>query len=177
MRQVAVPDDLFARLQALAVPLVDTTADVVGKLLDHYDRTKPEKAGPRIGGNTLLSSQVGQLLRGSAVAGRVPRERGATIEIEGQQFRAVSVRDMYEQALKLIVDNGHSKRLKQLVPFRTSSLRYLIAERPTHPNGNAFVVPARHGGYFMEAHKDYRNAVKHLGQLLAKPGLKLRYLG
>lgn len=177
MHQVALPDDLFAQLQDLAVPLVDTTADVVGRLLDHYERTKPNKGSPGTGGNLPASGHVGTLLRGANVAGRVPRERGATIEIEDHQIRAFSVRDMYEQALKFIVDNGHGKHLKPLVPFKTSGLRYLIADRPTHPNGNPFVVPARYGGYFMEAHKDYRNAVKHLGQLLEKLGLKLRYLG
>lgn len=177
MHQVAFPEDVFARLQALAVPLVDTPADVVGRLLDHYERTNPNKSSPGTGGSAPTNCHVGPLVRRTSLSGRVPRERGATIEIEGNQIRAVSVRDMYEQALKFLVDNGYSERLKQLVPFRTSRVRYLIADRPTHPNGNDFVVRVRYGGYFMEAHKDYKNAIEHLGQFIQKLGLKLRYLG
>jgi len=177
MRDVTLPDDLFARLQALAVPLVDTVPDVVRRLLDHYERTSPEHKTPSSRASASASGPLPVLVRERSVTGRVARERGATIEIEGHQIQAVSVRDMYEQAMRFIVDNGHSKRLKTLVPFRTSGQRYLIAERPVHPNGNDFVVPARYGGFYMESHKDYRNAVKHLGQLTSKLGLKLRYIG
>lgn len=177
MREVTLSDDLFARLEALTVPLVPTVPDVIGRLLDHYERTASKSRTAVPAASAPARSQVTPVLHERSTTGRSPRERGATIEIEDHQIRAVSVRDMYEQAMRYIVDKGHSKRLKPLVPLRTSSQRYLIAERPTHPNGNDFVVPARYGGYFMESHKDYRNAVKHLAQLTDKLGLKLRYLG
>jgi hypothetical protein len=177
VREVTIPDDLFARLQSLAVPLVDTVPDVVRRLLDHYERTRPESNSPGPGTSVLPPSHMPTLFREPSLRGRARRERGATIEIDDHQIQAVSVRDMYEQAMRFMIDNGHSKPLKALVPFRTSGRRYLIADRPIHPNGNDFVVPARYGGFFMESHKDYRNAVEHLRQLTSKLGLKLRYLG
>ncbi len=174
MREMALPDDLFARLQALAEPLVDTVPDVIRRLLDHYERTRPERNTPSSNGAAIASRPM---VRERSVTGRVARERGATIEINGQQIQATTVRDMYEQTMRFIFDNGHAKQLKALVPFKTSGRRYLIAEEPVHPNGNNFVVPAGYNGFYMECHKDYRNAIKHLGQLTSKLGLNLRYLG
>ena len=176
MREVTLPDALFSRLQSLAVPLVGTVPDVVSRLLDHYERTSPERKAAGSGTSAPTSEPVQSLVRERSVTGRAPRERGATIEIDGHQIQAVSVRDMYEQAMRYIVDNGHLTALNTVVPLKTSGQRYLIAKRPKHPNGNDFVVPARYGGFFMESHKDYRNAVKHLEQLTSRLGLKLRYI-
>ena len=104
---------------------------------------------------------------------RAPRERGITIEIGGHVIRAISVKELYQETLKFLVEKGHSKRLKDFVPFSTSSLRYLIADRPVHPNGNDFVVPIKSRGYFMEAHKSYKTAIEHLSRFLGKMGLSL----
>ena len=173
MREIELPDDLYIRLQALTVPLLPTPADVIGRLLDHYEKTRPRVPE----GGAIPSRSLHPLSREAYISGRVPRERGATIEIDGHEMRAVSVRDMYEQVLKFIVDKGPSNRLKPLVPFRTSRERYLIAERPIHPNGNNFVITVKYGGYFMEAHKDYKNGIEHLRQLTDKLGLRLKYVG
>ena len=173
MREISLPDDLFIRLQALTVPLVPTPADVIGRLLDHYERTCPRVPAK----NAPASNLIGRLPREASLSGRVPRERGVTFEIDGHEMRAVSVRDMYEQVLKFIVDKGHSERLNPLLPFKTSRQRYLIAKRPQHPNGNDFVITVQYGGYFMEAHKDYKNGIEHLRQLVEKLGLRLRYVG
>ncbi|MBI5853721.1 MAG: hypothetical protein HZB35_00480 [Nitrospirae bacterium] len=161
MHEIALPDSLFARLQALAIPLVDTPADVVERLLDNHERTRPEKPKVGIEIGATARSKDGSFLRGASITERIPRERGATIEIDGHVIRAISVREMYEEALKFLVDKGHSKRLNDIVPLSTSSLRYLIANRPVHPSGNEFVIPVSYGGYFMEAHKSYKNAIKH----------------
>jgi len=67
--------------------------------------------------------------------------------------------------------------LDRLLPFATSRERYLAATKPIHPTGNPFVVPVKYHGYYMEAHKDYKNAISHLGSLVAKLGLELKYLG
>ena len=60
--------------------------------------------------------------------------------------------------------------------FGTSRQRYLIAKRPVHPTGNSFVVPVECGGFFMEAHKDYTNAKRHLAKLVTRVGLTFRDL-
>lgn len=177
MRELTLSDTLFARLQNFAVPLVDTPSDVIERLVIHYEKTLPEKSKADSGIETSTGSKESLFLREARITERAPRERGATIKIDGHVIRAISVKEMYEQTLKYLLDNGHSKRVKDLVPFSTSSLRYLIADRPIHPNGNEFVVPMKHGGYFMEAHKDYKNGIKHLSQFVTRVGLKLKYLG
>jgi hypothetical protein len=177
MRELTLPDTLFARLQKFAVPLVDTPADVIERLLTHYEKTKPEKSRPDGGIETSTGAKESLFLREARITERAPRERGVTIEIDGHVIRAISVKELYKEVLKYLLDSGHSKRLRELVPFSTSSLRYLIADKPIHPNEKEFVVPVKHGGYYMEAHKDYKNGIKHLSQFVTKVGLKLKYLG
>lgn len=178
MHTLTLPEDLFARLQTHAVPLIDSPADVVRRLLDHYEKTKPEKGKISKDVVAAIAGTVRSApLHDVSLRGRVARERGATIEINGHEIRAVSVGDMYEQALKYLVDKGHTKRLKELIPFKTSARRYLIADRAVHPNGNEFFVRVQHNGFYMEAHKSYQTAIEHLSQLVEKIGLKMRYLG
>ncbi|HQR16603.1 MAG TPA: hypothetical protein PLZ37_18750 [Nitrospira sp.] len=177
MHEVALPEELFIRLQKLAVPLVDKPADVIERLISHYEKTgsKISIIDEIVGAS--IASKPGSLVREAKIAGRIPRERGVTIEIDGHVIRAISVKEMYQETLKYLLDKGHSKRIKDLLPFSTSGVRYLIADRPVHPKGNDFREPIKCGGYFMEAHKGYKTAVKDLSRFIAKLGLKLKYLG
>jgi hypothetical protein len=155
------------RLKACAEPFVDKSPeDVIRRLLDEREKSTPRYAPS--------SHPVRQHER--TPASRVPRERGILVEIDGRQIQAASVRDFYEQVLRLLVDH-HSVQLARLLPFKTSKRRYLVADKPVHPSGNSFVVPVEYHGHYMEAHKDYENAVAHLGSLLRKLGLELKYLG
>ena len=177
MHELTLSDGLFVRLQRLAVPLVDTPADVIERLVSHYEKTKFEKSKTDAGPGPSTASKESPFAREAKITERVPRERGVTIEIDGHVIRAISVKEMYHETLKYLLDGEHSKRLKDLMPFSTSSLRYLIADRPVHPSGNEFVVPVKYGGYFMEAHKSYKTGIEHLSQFVAKIGLKLKYIG
>lgn len=164
--QIRVSQDTMSRLKACAEPFVDKDPeDVVRRLLDEHDnlsRMRAPSPGPRY-------------QSGRPSIYRVPRERGTVVQIGGHQIQAVSVRDLYEQALKFLV-GSHRVELDRLLPFKTSQERYLLADKPIHPSGNPFVVPVEYHGYCMEAHKDYKNAVAHLGSLVEKLGLKLKYL-
>lgn len=170
-QMVRLPDSLFARLQAHATPFVDTPADVIERMVDFYERNTPPAA------RTLTTESDGSQVEESPGSSkpmpseRAPRERGMTIRIDDRSIEAISVRDMYEKALRLLVDNGHMDLLKEVVPFRTSAERYLVSNRPVHPNGRDFVVPVEYGGFYMEAHKDYRNGTNHLRRLVEKCGL------
>ena len=175
MHEVTLSEGLFVRLQNLAVPLVDTPADVIERLVSHYEKSGAETSKGERGVGVSTGSKPSLLVREAKIAERIPRERGVTIEIDDHVIRAISVKELYEETLKYLLDKGLSKRLKDLVPFSTSSRRYLIADRPVHPNGNEFVVPVKYGGYFMEAHKDYKNGIKHLSQFVARIGLRLKY--
>jgi len=157
--QITVSDQVFARLKNLAEPFVDRAPeDVIRRLLDERD-SKSGGSGVQMKSNISISS-------------RVPRERGITVEIDGQRIDAVSVRALYEEALKLFVAK-HIARLKSIVPMKTSERRFLIALEDKHPSGRSFVIPVEYRGFYMEAHKDYKNAIEHLRSLCGRLGVTL----
>ena len=172
--QITVSNEVFNRLKNLAEPFVDREPeDVIRRLLD---RNEPALRNGRAQGK--LDDQVAAPVppHGLSPISRVPRERGATVQIGDRRINAVSVRALYEEALKLLVDK-HASQLKSILPVKTSSERFLIALKPVHPSGNPFVVPVEFRGFYMEAHKDYKNAIAHLKVLCSRVGLTLTYLG
>jgi hypothetical protein len=184
MPEVILPNDLFARLKALSSPLVPTLPGVIAALLEHFEKTASKSSSEASDEGELEVSRTTPPLRDHSLSSRAPRERGTNIEIssgtiktKGHLIRAVTVPDLYEQWLRFVVDEGLSKSLKELLPFRTGSRRYLIAERPIHPKENPFFIRVSHRGFFMEAHKSYATAVKDLKRLTEKLGLTLKYLG
>ncbi len=98
------------------------------------------------------------------------------MELGDHRINAISVRDLFEQVLKWIVDEGLDMKLEPLLPYRTSNQRYLIARKPKHPGGNPFVAPASYNGYHMEAHKNYENAIRQLKGLVAELGISFEYI-
>ena len=167
----------YAKLRAMGGSLF-TEAEVVDRLVEEHERCMENTSAS---GLSSVRSDVSPATGGVSgvvnVRTREPRQRGATVEILGQRLVASSVGDLYEQAIRLLVDGGHMERLRTYVPFPSSPRRYLIAKAPTHQRGNRFVVPIDYAGLYMEAHKDYRTALKDLGRFLGKVGIGLTYLG
>ena len=169
-KTITVPDELYARLETLARPFVDREpADVIQRLVDAQGK---EEFSDR-GAPPKLFSQMTPTL----IDGRVPRERGAKVDIDGHVIHADSVRDLYEQILQYLSRNHAWDRVVELVPYKTSAQRFLIAKTPIHPKGNPFVVPVEHHGLYMESHKNYKTAFDHLARFLSKCGSTLTYLG
>ena len=106
-----------------------------------------------------------------------PRQRGVVVKLGEVTIRAISVSDLYTETLKYLHQKGFLDKVKQHIPLATSKQRYLIAESPVHPNGKEFVVPVEYKGYYMEAHKDYKNGIRHLCKMLDFCGVTLTYLG
>lgn len=162
---IRVPTSVYNRLQALAEPFVDTPGTVISRLLDDHDGR----------GASSPSSPPSPLV--ADLDEREPRSRGVTVELDGQPIEAASVPDLYEQVLRFLVDEGVVGGLEGDLPIATSRKRYLLARSPVHPNGNDFVNPVAYQGYYMEAHKDYKNALRHLNKrVLAPLGIELEYL-
>lgn len=164
---IEVSQRVHDRLKELAGPLF-SPSEVIERLL-----------GP--GSNTPAIPQVSTVAApGSGPATalgpvfRSPRERGISVLINDTRINAVSVRDLYLQFLQYMVNKNLIPKISQALPYRTSNQRYLIAKSATHPNGNQFVVPVGFGGYFMEAHKNYENAMSGLQQLAKIGGLSIR---
>ena len=163
-----IPTSTFERLQALAVPLVDTLGSVVEKLLDFYDNHQGEAELKEV----VRSSKIS---KNSHIHERGPRQRGGKIIIDRQTYEG-SVSEVYEKVLKHMFDHGYLTKLKSYLPLKTSSKRYLISNSPVHPNGNEFVVPVSYRGYYLEAHKSWENAVNCLQKLSDLSGFSFSYI-
>jgi hypothetical protein len=164
MPTIDVPSDLLRRLQDLGGKLF-TPAEVIERLLAQLPPDDSSAAAKR-----PTSPPPGP---GSRM--RVPRSRGVELTLNGDRISAVTVPDMYKQVLAWLIAKKHMEHLEPSIPYRTSNQRYLIAKKPKHPNGNEFVSPVGHGGYFMEAHKNYENALHGLQQFLGPRGIKVEY--
>jgi hypothetical protein len=171
-KQITISDDLHDRLELLSGGLF-SLEEVIERLEASRSDRKTSPAGPpeEASANGTDRSELRPL------ATRSPRERGVTVKLDGQLIEAETVRDLYEQALKYLVDGHHIDAVSKHIPFRTSNRRYLIARKPEHPNGNKFFVPVSYGGYWMETHKNYETAIKQLGVLVKKAGLGFQCIG
>jgi len=94
------------------------------------------------------------------------------VEIGGVGYDGRSMTQLYESVLRALVDQGHLAGVE--LPLRTSASRYLLANQPTHPNGNPFVRPVSYGGYYLEANKSRESGVAHLKRLVKMCGLSFR---
>ncbi|MCH7735857.1 MAG: hypothetical protein IH872_00485 [Chloroflexi bacterium] len=170
-KNILVSDKTYARLQGCVEPFVDKEPeDVIIRLLNDYENAN--------GSADFRNSSRTESMGGDSVLprDRNPRERGTTVKINDHRIDAVSVRDLYKQALKYLLEN-HEGSLKQQIPFKTSDARYLLNTSAKHPRGNPFVIPMEYEGYYMEAHKDYKNGIAHLRRLVERLGLTFEYLG
>jgi len=128
--------------------------------------------------NTNNSNEFKDVVRVSnqgILSNRLPRQRGVTVTIGNKRLHAGTVPDLYEKALRYIVDSGRSEELKNLAPYRTSNQRYLISLEPIHPQGNPFFVQVEVDGVYMEAHKNYATALKQLEELLRRLKIDFSY--
>jgi len=171
-KQITLPDAIFQCLQNIAVPLVDTPASVIERLIDHFEshqnRSRMASRGPENAEKHTFDE---------ALEDRDSRQRGVIVKVGDHTIRAGSVSDLYWQTLKYVSTHGYMDELEQHLPVATSSRRYLIAKSPIHPSGKEFVVPVKYDGYYMEAHKDYKNGLNHLRKMLDYCGLTLTYIG
>lgn len=103
------------------------------------------------------------------------RKKETVITINGVRFKGSTVRELYYKVLKYLCDNGYISKVESSIPLATSSRRYLLAKKPIHQGGNQFKSPIEYKGYFMEAHKNYKTAFRHLQQLINKCGLTMSY--
>jgi hypothetical protein len=159
---IALPEDLYRKLEKLAQPFRDhEPIDVIHRLAD--------EALSRVGRDTGRRVSEGR----SGFAARVPRTRGIEVAIDGVIIRASTVPDLYEQVLSLLERQGKTHDIQRLLPYKTSSRRFLIAAEPRHPNGRPFVVVVKHSAFFMEAHKSYQTAVLQLSAFLQHLGVQL----
>jgi hypothetical protein len=101
------------------------------------------------------------------------KQKGIIVRIGQERIKASSVRDFYQQVLQCLEKSGNLPKLDSLLPYQTSSKRYLMSKNPIHPPGNNFVVPVEHKGYYIEAHKDYKNAFSAVQVLLKLIGVEV----
>jgi hypothetical protein len=162
-KTITISDELYARLEALAQPFVDREPqDVIRRLVE--------------GESTMTSADVTESpSRTETKFFRVPRERGAVVELNGKTIIADTVPDLCTKVMEFIDLNGLWDKLEALTPYVTSSKRYLTAKTPKHPRGNDFFVPIKYRNIFMEGHKNYQTTIGQLKRLLVRLGIDLVY--
>lgn len=168
-RTITIPDNLYARLESLARPFIDKEAsDVITWLVN-----KESEKDRQIPSPTPESGSI----NATAINGRAPRERGATIDLDGSIINADSVPDLCSQVMEFLNSKEHWNKVLELAPYKTSSKRFLFSKTPVHPNGKDFFVPVEYHGLYMEAHKNYKTALEQLSRFLLKCGVTMTYLG
>lgn len=166
---ITIPDNLYVRLKSLARPFVDKeAADVINWLVNN----ETEKSG-----GEASSPPESTRFNTTAISGRAPRERGATIDLDGTVINADSVPDLCIQVMEFLYSKGHWNKVLELAPYKTSSKRFLFSKTTVHPNGKDFFVPVKYRGLYIEAHKNYKTALDQLSKFLLKCGIKLTYIG
>jgi hypothetical protein len=55
---VRIPDDVFLRLQKLAVPLVDSVGDVIARLLDEHEKQSPPESNSSEGAHEMALQAI-----------------------------------------------------------------------------------------------------------------------
>lgn len=106
---------------------------------------------------------------------RDSKQRGAVVTINNITITASTVSDLYLQTLTYLFNSNLIDRVKSHIPYATSSVRFLISTDPHHQAGNEFRSPIEYNGYYMEAHKDYKNALSHLEKFLKTCGISMKY--
>lgn len=102
-----------------------------------------------------------------------PRGRASgriAVRIGKKVFSDTTVRTLFQQALKYLVD---SKQIDKLpLPWGPSTKRHLLSTNPaTHPNGRPFFYPVEYKGFVLESHYARARALAVLGQLCEKLNL------
>lgn len=165
MKNIQVPDDLYLRLAELAEPFVDKSpADVIRRYLPDTEH----------GTNGRAKNQPSSK---NPVVTRLPRERGAVVDIDGTTIEADTVGDLTNKVMQHIRTKGKWVEVKAMAPYKTSGQRYLFAAKAKHPSGREFVAPIQCFGLYVETHKNYQTAIKQLTTFVAKLGMQLTYRG
>ena len=171
LRSIAVSDKVHARVRQLARFGGFDENEVIRRLLDQLetDAAALPKTDPSVSQGSMASG-------GRYLPGRAARERGARVRLGSETIQVDSVRDLFETVLRFVSKNGKRDLVKTLLPFKTSSQRFLISEKPIHPNGKPFFVPVQVGGFYMEAHKSYRTAIADLEDFLGHVKIPFQYI-
>lgn len=160
---ISISDDVYALLASLARPFVDKEpADVVRRLV-------LKEAGS--GNESVSDTPV------PSVMTRLPRQRGAVVELDGHVVRADTVPELFKQVMEYLYANGHWSKVRAMAPYKTSAQRYLFSQTPKHPNGNDFFVGLQCRDLYVEAHKNYRVSIQQLTRFLRKCGVQMTYMG
>ena len=135
----------------LALALYEKYSDVFDSIYDALVATKTI--------DFSTSEVTGSKSRG---AGRL------AVRIDGKAITNETVRLLFEDVLKYIVNAGHILTLP--LPWGTSKQRYILTNEipATHPNGRVFFYPVECEGYTMESHYDRDRAMKVLSDLCDK---------
>lgn len=115
-KTITISDELYARIETLARHFVDhQPQDVIRRLVEGESTTVTAS-------HTVKSPSLPE-----PKFFRIPRARGAVVELNGKRIIADTVPDLCAKVMEYIDKNGLWDRLEALTPYATSSKRYLIS--------------------------------------------------
>lgn len=90
------------------------------------------------------------------------------VKIDGKIFHNDTLRQLFEDILKFIVEKSYI--LKLPLPWGTSTKRYIITNEdpPKHPSDRDFFYPIKYQGYTIESHYSRDRGLKVLSDLCEK---------
>jgi len=118
-----------------------------------------------------ILKQRGKHFEPDGLTSKEPPAAAIEVNINGKSFHAHSISELYEQALKYLVDGNYLKSLE--LPVRSGPKRFLLSNTPYHAHGNEFVAPISYNGLHMETNKSRDQAVRDLAMLVGKCGLEM----
>jgi hypothetical protein len=99
----------------------------------------------------------------------------ACVEIGGCRIVGDTVPELYKAVLEHLV-NEHKERLESVLPFKTSSRRYLVSRQPIHPSEKNFFTYVEYKDFYMETNKGYPASMTDLEKLVKKLDLTLQWV-
>jgi len=93
------------------------------------------------------------------------------IKVGNTIFSEPSISKLYQRVLRFLDDGGYLNNIE--LPIASGAKRYLLAREPYHQQGNPFLKPVDHKGYYMEANKSRNSGLSDISKLLNACGLSL----
>jgi hypothetical protein len=104
------------------------------------------------------------------------KQSGITVQVGTKRIKAFSVPEFYLQIMEFLDESGYLPKIQTNIPYETSQKRYLISRSPVHPHGNRFRAPVEYKGFYLEAHKDYKNAFAAMENFLRIFGIEMHLI-
>ncbi|MCQ4089431.1 PD-(D/E)XK nuclease family protein [Exiguobacterium sp. LL15] len=93
----------------------------------------------------------------------ISKQSKMTLLFNNNKIEGNSIPELYVSSLEYFVE--HKYDIDSILPYETSSKRYLISKDSVHPSKKDFTTPVKYKEYYMEAHKSREQGIKDIAKL------------